>query len=180
MGRSLTIRKPRAAEVRQLNLALEQEDLTPRQKRRAEDIILYGAEMHAVDIARALGVHANTVYADLRAFSHEGVACILHRMHGGAPRRITDEQPARLLSVAEQAPTDLGLPYGRWSLTKLQAFVIKHRIVKAISREALWRVLKKRGCRFAASRGNCSATTPAEALSWPGSELSGGTCPPTG
>ncbi|MCA1853042.1 MAG: helix-turn-helix domain-containing protein [Beggiatoa sp.] len=99
--------------------------------------------MHAVDIARALGVHANTVYADLRAFSHEGVACILHRMHGGAPRRITDGQTARLLSVAEQAPTDLGLPYGRWSLTKLQAFVIKHRIVKAISREALRRVLKK-------------------------------------
>lgn len=88
MGRALKTRKPGASDVRRLLAAVEDEDLRPRQKRRAEALLLYADGMCAVDIARALGVNVNTVYADLQAFARDGIACIHHRMGGGAPRRI--------------------------------------------------------------------------------------------
>ena len=37
----------------------------------------------------------------------------------------------------------MGLPYSRWTLAKLRAYLIRERLVKAISREHLRRVLKK-------------------------------------
>jgi hypothetical protein len=49
-----------------------------------------------------------------------------------------------IAQVAEQSPTEFGLPYGRWSLAKLQEYLIhQRRLLKAISREHLRRLLKK-------------------------------------
>ncbi len=53
--------------------------------------------------------------------------------------------------LADPSPTAVGLPYGRWSLAKLRAYLLKQRILKAISREHLRRVLEKRGFISAAS-----------------------------
>ena len=47
--------------------------------------------------------------------------------------------------LAERSPLALGLPFARWSLTKLRAYLIRKRLVRAISREHLRRVLKKGG-----------------------------------
>ena len=60
MSRSLTVRQPRAADVRQLHKVFESA-LLPGQRRRAEAILLYAAGLSAVDIARFLEVHANTI-----------------------------------------------------------------------------------------------------------------------
>ena len=84
-----------------------------------DTVLLHTAGHAAVDIAALLGIHVNTVYADLRLF---------HR------RRL-----------AEQPPTELGLPYGRCSLTKLRDYLLSHRMVRRISREHLRRLLKKGG-----------------------------------
>jgi transposase len=154
MGRSLKTRKPKMIDVRRLLTALEEEDLRPRQKRRAEALLLYAEGMSAIDIARALGANINTVYADLQAFDRHSIACIHPRIGGGAPRRISNEQIAAILALAETAPTDVGLPYGRWSLTKLREHLMRTRVVRTLSREALRRVLKKGGCRGGASRAS--------------------------
>src|SRR4030067_670365 len=46
--------------------------------------------------------------------------------------------------VAEQSPTEFGLPYGRWPLAKLQEYLVHQRhLLKTISREHLRRLLKK-------------------------------------
>lgn len=153
MPRSVKVRKPRVAEIRHLHAALEQ-DLSVRQRRRAEALILYAAGMEAATIAQALDSHVNTIYTDLRAFEREGVACVHQRMGGGAPARLTESQQADILRLAETRPSEVGLPYGRWSLSKLRDYLLRHRIVKAISREHLRRVLKKGGCVFAASNAN--------------------------
>ena len=42
--------------------------------------------------------------------------------------------------LAERSPLALGLPFARWSLAKLRAYLIRKRLVKAISREHLRRV----------------------------------------
>jgi len=70
MPRSLTIRKPTAVQVRQLERWLE-EDLSFWQRRRAEAVLLYAAGaagLSAVEIAQSLAVHRNTIYA-LRGFA---------------------------------------------------------------------------------------------------------------
>jgi transposase len=153
MPRPLTARKPLRAEIDYLNTVLEQE-LSARQRRRAEVLILYAAGLEGTDIARALDIHVNTVYADVRAFERDGVGCIHHRLHGGAPVRIGEAQRAAILRLAETSPGEVGLPYGRWSLTKLRQYLLQQRIVAAISREHLRQVLKKGGCAFVTSNAN--------------------------
>lgn len=153
MPRSVKVRKPRAAEIHHLHAALEQ-DLTARQRRRAEALMLYAAGLEAATIAQALDSHVNTIYSDLRAFERDGVACIRQRLRGGAPVRLTETQRADILRLADMPPSHVGLPYGRWSLSKLREYLLRHRLVKAISREHLRRVLKKGGSAFVMLNAN--------------------------
>ena len=153
MPRSLKIRKLHISEIRQLHELLEQ-DFSTRQRRRAEVLLLYSAGMEALTIAQALGSHVNTIYSDLQAFERSGVECIRQRLYGGAPVRITEGQRAAILNLAEIPPGEVGLPYGRWSLSKLREYLIRHRVVKTISREHLRRVLKKGGSAFAMLSAN--------------------------
>lgn len=164
MPRPLTVRKPRRAEIDDLNTVLEQE-LTAGQRRRAEVLVLYAAGVEGQDIARTLDIHVNTVYADLKAFAREGLACVHHRWQGGAPMRIREAQRTEILCLAQTAPGEVGLPYGRGSLAKLCQYLIPQRIVPPISREYLRQVLKKGGCRFVTSSANAAVMTHDGALS---------------
>ncbi len=153
MPRPLTVRKPHRAEIDYLNTVLEQK-LTTRQRRRAEVLVLYAAGLEGTDIAWALDSHVNTVYSDVKAFERYGLDCVHHRLRGGAPVQIAEAKRAEILSLAETPPGEVGLPYGRWSLSKLRQYLLEHRIVPAISREHLRRVLKKGGYAFATSNAN--------------------------
>lgn len=153
MPRPLTVRKPHRTEIDYLNTVLEQK-LTTRQRRRAEVLVLYAADLEGTDIARALDSHVNTVYSDVKAFERYGLDCVHHRLRGGAPVQIGEAKRAEILSLAKTPPGEVGLPYGRWSLSKLRQYLLEHRIVPAISREHLRRVLKKGGYAFATSNAN--------------------------
>ncbi len=149
MVRSLAVRKPNEGELRRLQGILEQ--TTDRQiQRRVDTMFYYAAGLNAIEIAEALRVHPNTVYADLHAFDEQGLASLQPLPRGGAPARLTEAQRTEIARLAEQAPSEFGLPYGRWSLSKFQDFLIhRQRVVPYISREHLRRLLKKR--RFASS-----------------------------
>ena len=144
MPRSLTIRKPLSGEIKQLHNLLEG-TLFTWQCRRAEAILLYAAGLNAVEIAQMLEVHVNTIYADLHAFDQHSLASVRQPRWVGAPARISDAEIVRIWRLAEIAPSELGLPYGRWSLSSLCDYLLKHRLlkVKVISREHLRRLLKK-------------------------------------
>jgi transposase len=162
MSRSLIVRKPRATDVRRLHKILESA-LGPNQRRRAEAILLYAAGLTAVEIARLLEVHANTIYADLHAFGTYGVDAVYHQGQRGAPQRLTSTQLNAVWRLAALPPYEVGLPYGRWSLAKLRDYLIKHRVLPTMSREHLRRVLKKGGCAYAASSANSAAMIPSAA-----------------
>jgi transposase len=159
MSRPLTVRKPNADELHQLHHWLEQ-PLKSWQRRRAEVLLLYAADGSASSIAQLLHVHRNTVYADLRAFARHGLSALSRPRKLGAPPRLSKKQIAAIWRLADRAPTTLGLPFGRWSLAKLRAYLIRERIVPAISREHLRRVLKKGGTPFATSSASSSAPIP--------------------
>ena len=150
MARSLKVRKPNAAEIRRLMQWIEEPLETP-QQRRAQAILLYNDGMYATEIARTLQVHVNTIYKDLHAFDQHGGASVEQVHTRGAKSRLTPAQKSEICRLAEQAPYELGLPYGRWSLAKLRAYLIRQRIIPGISREHLRRILKKGGSVSGAS-----------------------------
>lgn len=154
MARQLKVRLPNAAEMRQLYQILEG-STNARLCCWAEALLFYGAGLNAPSIAEALAVHINTVYACLHRFADMGISLFQRVPPQGAPPRITATQIDEIARVVEQSPTELGLPYGRWSLAKLQEYLIhQRRFLRAISREHLRRLLKKSTftyARFSAS-----------------------------
>ena len=165
MARPLTVRKPNATELHRIHRWLE-EPLQPWQRRRAEVLLLHAAGRSASAMAQLLQVHPNTVYADLRDFARHGLSSLSRPRRVGAPPRLSEPQIAAIWRLADRSPTDLGLPFGRRSLAKLRAYLIRQRIVPAISREHLRRVLKKGGSASAVSNASSSASTPVGAGSW--------------
>jgi transposase len=159
MSRPLSARKPSAAELRHVHQWLEK-PLQPWQRRRAEVLLLRAADLSASAIAQLLQVHVNTVYADLRDFARHGLSSLSRPRTVGAPPSLSRGQIETIWRLAGQPPTTLGLPFGRWSLAKLRAYLIQQRVVKAISREHLRRVLKKGGTHLVASNASSSAPIP--------------------
>jgi len=143
MARLMKVRRPTTAEIRHLSKRILKLD-DPRQRRRAEVLILFGMRLNPLEIAVAQGIHPNTVYKDLHAFAQLGLQAVEQLQDGGAPRRITTVQINEMVRLAEQSPQEVGLPYGRWSLRKLSAYLVKTHIVKSIGRERLRQLLKKR------------------------------------
>jgi transposase len=158
MPRSLIIRKPTASEVRQVSKLLSTTD-DLQQQRRADTILLYAAGLNASEVAAALEVHVNTVYADLHAFDKHGLACLKLCQPRGAPARISSKLLAAIQHLAELPPYEWGLPYGRWSLSKLAIYLRQQRLLKTISREHLRQLLKKGASPFGASSARSSVQT---------------------
>lgn len=179
MSRILSIRKPRWTEARQLQEILETSE-RPGIRRRAEAVLLYAAGANATDIAEAMEVHPNTIYADLQAFGRHGVAGVRAWGSVGLPPCLTPEQQAEIRRVADRSPVELGLPWGRWSLAKLRDYLVKHRLLQDISREHLRRVLKKGACGCGGSKKSSSARTRTAEPFWPASAGLGGICHPKG
>jgi len=159
MSRPLSARNPTPSELRRVHRWLEK-PLQPWQRRRAEVLLLHAAGLPASAMAGLLQVHVNTVYADLRDFARHGMSSLSRPRTVGAPSSLSREQIAAIRQVAGEPPTTLGLPFGRWSLAKLRAYLIQRRVVKTISREHVRRVLKKGGTPCVASSVSSSATIP--------------------
>lgn len=161
MSHKSGVRRPTTQEVLQINRHLFK-ITDAHQQRRAEALTLYGMGLSPAEIAQAQGMHLNTIYKDLCAFEEFGLKAIEQLQPSGAPSRITAEQIEQIAKIAEQSPQEAGLPYGRWTLRKLSAYLIKKRIVKTIGRERLRQLLKK---RFSLSAGATQTPQPRPATS---------------
>ena len=159
MSRPLDVRKLTVNELRRVHRWLEG-PLQPWQRRRAEVLLLHAAGLPASTMAQLLQVHVNTIYADLRDFVQHGLSSLGRRRRVGAPPRLSQGQIDTIWRLASQPPTTLGLAFGRWTLAKLRDYLIRQRIVTAISREHLRRVLKKGGTPFGASSASSSIPIP--------------------
>ena len=84
----------------------------------------------------------------IHAFNEQGFPALNPHWGEGRPRRIDLDQRAEIVKVALARPADRGEPFTPWSLTKLRAHLVRARIVPAISRSQLWRILHEAGARF--------------------------------
>jgi transposase len=122
---------------------------------RARMIVAAAEGQNNSQIARALGVHVETVrlwrtrWLGLRAANLEDLP-IAERLtdapRPGAPARITAEQQCRVVELACAAPEESGRPITHWSSRELADEIMKRGIIDHISPRHAARLLKRGTC----------------------------------
>jgi transposase len=107
--------------------------------------------MPVSQIATLVGTDESHVRKVIHAFNERGFGSLDPEQRGGRPRRITDEQRARIVAVAGARPDTLGVPATRWSLKRLARHLREQGIVE-ISPAHLGRVLAAAGLSFQRTR----------------------------
>ena len=74
-------------------------------------------------IARLAATSQDRVREMIHRFNESGMASLDPRWAGGRPRRITTEDEEFIVKTATARPEALGLPFSRWSLRKLAAYL---------------------------------------------------------
>jgi transposase len=74
-------------------------------------------------VAQELGVSRPTVYTWLHRFNDQGLAGLEDQPRAGRPPTYTAEQRAEVIATALTDPKSLGLPFGCWTLDRLQAYL---------------------------------------------------------
>jgi transposase len=74
-------------------------------------------------IARLVAADEDTVRDVIHAFNERGLAALDPHWAGGAPRRISDDDVAFIVTTATTRPQKLGLPFTHFSIRKLAAYL---------------------------------------------------------
>ena len=117
---------------------------------RRASVVLASAGGNTVPvIARLAATSRDRVREVIHRFNDEGMASLDPRWAGGRPRRSTTDDEDFIVGAATTRPEALGLPFTRWSLRKLAAYLGDNqtRVVK-ISAERLRQILAARGVTF--------------------------------
>ena len=119
---------------------------------RARIIVAAADGQNNSQIARALGVHVETVrlwrtrWLGLQAASREDLS-IEDRLtdvpRPGAPARITAEQQCQVVALACAAPEESGRPITHWSSREIADEIMKRGIIERISPRHAARLLKR-------------------------------------
>ncbi len=113
--------------------------------RRAQAILASSKGISVQQIAQVLGYTAVQVRRIIHFFAKDGISGLAPKYCGGRPLTFTQQQRAAVVELAECRPCDLGYPLSQWSLSQLQAVLIKQRKVKYISRPTIRTILMEAG-----------------------------------
>jgi len=116
--RRLTSKERRAVQVFATSRTTE-----ARLVERARIITLAAQRHNPSEIARELGISRPTVYTWIRRFNLQGVEGLEDQPRSGRPATYPPEQVAAVLAAAMTDPQTLGLPFGSWTLDRLQAYL---------------------------------------------------------
>ena len=103
-------------------------------------------------IARLVAADEDTVRDVIHLFNQKGLAALDPQWAGGRPRRISDGDVDILVAAARTRPEKLGLPFTRWSLRKLAAYLADRPQPVVTGRERLRQILHARGISFQRTR----------------------------
>jgi putative transposase len=139
----------------------EQEELTALVRRhttpqqialRARIVLLAAAGCNNSQIARTLGLEADTVrlwrqrWCAFQSVALEDVpvpARLADAPRPGCPARITAEQVCRIVALACEAPSTIGRPISQWSGREVAAEIVARGIVPTLSPRHAARLLKR-------------------------------------
>jgi transposase len=98
-------------------------------------------------IAGRLRVTRPTVYAWIARFNEAGIGALQDRPRPGRPPTYTAEQRAEVIATTLTKPDELGLPFGSWTLDRLQTYLQEHKGI-AIKRSRIDEILLDEGLRW--------------------------------
>jgi transposase len=99
------------------------------------------------DIARMVRVTPGVVRKWIKRFNAEGLAGLQDQPRSGRPATYTAEQIGEVIAVSLLKPDRLGLPFGCWTLDRLQAYLSEERGVP-IKRSRINEILMAEGLRW--------------------------------
>lgn len=112
-------------------------------RKRAACVLSSAQGLTVSQIAKAQLLHETYVRKILNAFNAEGLKSLGARYGTGRPRQFTEEQCAKMVTLALTPPDQLGLPFGTWSLPKLRDYLMTRQVVVSISDVHLGRILRR-------------------------------------
>src|SRR5262249_8900866 len=143
----VTLRTMTPEEQRALTTLLQSRTAPVRLVEHARIIRASAEGQSAPAIAVTLGCSRPTVYARIRRFNDQGIAGLEERHRPGRPPTYTAEQRAEVVAAALTDPAALGLPFGCWTLDRLQAYLNEQEGL-AIKRSRIDEVLTEEGLRW--------------------------------
>jgi transposase len=181
MSPKFSLRKLTSKERRAIQIFASSRTTEARLVERARIITLAAQGLNPSQIARELGISRPTVYTWIRRFNLQGVEGLEDQPRSGRPATYPPEQVAAVLAAAMTDPQTLGLPFGSWTLDRLQAYLNEKKKIP-IKRSRIDEILLAEGLRwrkqeswfgervdpeFAEKRGRSSDSTPARrSLAW--------------
>jgi transposase len=139
----LDFHKPTGSELRTLLHGLESVT-DPVVRKRIEVIVWLCVTPIATEVAQLLNLSLRTVLYYVHCFNRRRLRWIMQRHRGGRTRQIAHRIEQQLVTIVQNDPSSYSLPYGTWSLARLQWFITKKlKLLRSISREHIRRLLKK-------------------------------------
>lgn len=100
-------------------------------------------------IAAQLHVHDQTVRRWLKRFNASGLAGLVDEPRGGRPPTYSPEEVSEVVAAALTNPQALGLPFGSWTLDRLEAYLQASKGI-GIKRSRIDELLHAEGLRWRA------------------------------
>jgi transposase len=116
--------------------------------RRAQMVLLSAQGMDAAAIAQVAFTSEDRVRDVIRNFNSDGFSSLYPRYRGGRAPKFTLAQRREIKKIARSAPSEHGLPFSAWSLSKLAEFLVAEGVVDDISHEGLRVLLREEGVSF--------------------------------
>lgn len=148
----LRVREMTPEEVETIERLARSRTEAARTVERARIIALARAGNPAPAIARELRVGAGTVRLWVKRFNASGADGLMDAPRSGCPPTYTPEQVGEVIAAALTNPRVLGLPFGSWTLSRLEAYLNEERGI-AIKRSRIDEILVAEGLRWRAQEG---------------------------
>ncbi|MFJ5105481.1 IS630 family transposase [Streptomyces sp. NPDC088554] len=116
--------------------------------RRAQMVLLSAQGMPVAKIAEVSFTSDDRVRDVIHNFNTDGFDSLYPKYKGGRPKTFTLPERREIKKIAKSRPTEHGLPFSTWSLTKLADFLVAEGVVDDISHEGLRILLREEGVSF--------------------------------
>jgi transposase len=144
MPKRIELRRFQRGEKQLLKTMLHDRKLPIWRAQRYRVIALLYNGLSARAAARQLTCAKETAYRWVVEFNRVGFRHFDRTSHPeGRPSQFTGQQLKLLYHIAQKRPTDVGLPFTHWSMTKLHAYLVKQRHFPKVSPEWLRRQLRR-------------------------------------
>jgi transposase len=116
--------------------------------RRAQMVLLSAQGMDVTAIAEVTFTSPDRVRDVIHNFNADGFDSLRPKYAGGRPPKFDTEEREQIKQIALARPTDHGLPFSTWSLSKLADYLVAREVVDDISHEGLRMLLSEQGVSF--------------------------------